>query len=148
MTTRRGYVESNVFPETSGSKKLTKNYKMLLRVAQHCTIPDKIQQYNMQLPGALFGLSLKIFPLKNFLYFFLKKSCSEKVSYTFPKKAFLLFRKRNFLIFQERYICNPSTIRTRSIFSNLVYSEHEAHSEHCQTSTMERFSKIATQCTF
>ena len=43
----------------------------------------------------------KIF-LKKFLTFFPEKTCSEKVSYIFSKKASLIFR--NFLIFQKRYI--------------------------------------------
>ena len=57
----------------------------------------------MQLPSALSGLISYIFFL---LLYFLKK------------KTFLIFRKRNFLITQERYIHNPGTFRTRSIFRN------------------------------
>ena len=42
------------------------------------------------------------------------------------------------------YIHNSGIFRTRSIFRKLVYSELEPYSEHCQTSTMESFAKIAT----
>ena len=82
----------------------------------------------------------KFFPYISlkFLIFFPNKTCSEKVSYNFSKKAFLIFGKRNFLIFRERYIQNPGIFRT------LEYSEPEAYLEHYQTSTMERFAKIAT----
>ena len=67
-------------------------------------------------------------------------------------KSFLYFRKRNFLLFQEKelsYISGkvysePKHFRTRSIFKTLTCLELEACSEHCQTSTMERFAKIAT----
>ena len=52
-----------------------------------------------------------------------------------------------FLTFQERYIRNPS-ITEPSYISGKVYSEPEAYSKYCQTSTMERFEKIATWCTF
>ena len=100
------------------------------------------QQRNMQLPSALFGLSLQSFSLKPFFYFFLKKP-AEKVSYIFSKKAFLIFRKRNFLIFRERYIRYHGRFRTRSIFRTLAYSEPEAYSDHCQTSTMERFALVS-----
>ena len=50
------------------------------------------QQYNMQLPSTLFGLSPYIFSWKRMIW---------KNSLYFLKKAFLIFRKRNFL---ERYI--------------------------------------------
>ena len=36
------------------------------------------------------------FARKKFLTFFPKKTCSEKVSYIFSEKAFLILRKRNF----------------------------------------------------
>ena len=72
----------------------------------------------------------------NFLYFFLKKLLWKSFSY-FLKKAShpLIFRKPNFLTFRERYIWSPGIFRT------LVYSEFEAYSEHCQTSTLKRFCK-------
>ena len=57
-------------------------------------------------------------------------------------KSFLYFRKRNFLIFRERHIQNPDIFRT------LVYLEPKAYSENYQTSTTERFAKIATWRTF
>ena len=60
----------------------------------------------------------------------------EKILYISGNGTFLYFRKRNFLIFRERYIQNPSIFRTR------------AYSEHCQTSTMECFVKVATCRTF
>ena len=87
----------------------------------------------------LFGLIPQIFSLTHFLYFFPKKFLIFS-----QKKPFLIFRKRNFLIFWEKYIQNPEMFRTRSIFRTLVYSKSEAYSEHCQTSTMERFVKVAT----
>ena len=68
---------------------------------------------------------------KNFLYF-LEKSVSyisengnhKKIIYISGNGTFLYFRK--------------------GIFRTLVYSKPETCSEHCQTSTMERFAKIAT----
>ena len=86
--------------------------------------------------------------LKNFLYFVKRK----------PRKKSLYFRKRNFLIFQETklfyisgkvnseswYNQNPDISRTRSIFRTLVYLQPETYSDHCETSTMECFAKIAT----
>ena len=70
-------------------------------------------------------------PPKNFLYF-LEKSFSyisengnhEKIIYISGNGTFLYFRK--------------------GIFRTLAYSKPETYSEHCQTSTMERFAKIAT----
>ena len=47
-------------------------------------------------------------------------------------------------MFGERYFQNPNVFRTRSIFRTLVYAELETYSGHYQTSTMERFAKIAT----
>ena len=44
----------------------------------------------------------------------------------------------------KRYIQNPGLFRPRSIFRILVYLEPEAYPEHCHTSTIERFAKIAT----
>ena len=57
------------------------------------------EQYNMQLLSALSGLSPQNFSPKKFLYFPLKKTCPEKVSYIFSNKAPspLVFRKRSFL---------------------------------------------------
>ena len=55
-----------------------------------------------------------------------------------------IFLKKVFLIFRERYIDDPGIFRIRSIFRTLVCSEPEVYSEHCQTSTMESFAKIAT----
>ena len=66
----------------------------------------------------------------------------------FLKKTLVIFSKRNFLVFRERYIQNPAIFRTRSIFRNLVCSKPETYSEHCQTSTIEHFAKIATWRTF
>ena len=70
-------------------------------------------------------------PPKNFLYF-LEKSFSyisengnhKKIIYISGNGTFLYFRK--------------------GISRTLVYSKPETYSEHCQTSTMERFAKIAT----
>ena len=91
-------------------------------------------------------------PLENFLYS--RKRKPRKNSLHFrkrkPKKNSLYFRKLNFLIFREEYIQNPSIFRTRNIFRTLAYleleaySKPEAYSDHCQTSTMECFAKIAT----
>ena len=88
----------------------------------------------------------KIFPPKNFLYFLLKKTCSEKFHISSQTKppppqfsgngASLQFIKRGF-----------------SYISGKVYSEPQhiynprRNSEHRQTFTMERFAKIATQRT-
>ena len=76
----------------------------------------------------LLSLSPQKFSLKIFLYFFLKKIYSGKVSYIFSKKAFqetelsyIFLKKFFFLIFRERYIQNPGIFRTRSIFRTLVY---------------------------
>ena len=77
----------------------------------------------MQRPSALSGLSPQKIFRKNFFYFFLKNPALKK--------------------FRESYIQNPGIFRTRSIYRTLVYSEPEAYSEHCQTSTMERFTKIS-----
>ena len=52
--------------------------------------------------------------------------------------------KRIFLIIWEKNIQNSSIFRTRSILTTLAYLEPEAYSEHCQTSAMECFVKIAT----
>ena len=70
-----------------------------------------------------FPISVSKFFHKKISYLFLKRSCSEKVSYIFSKKAFLIFGKQNFLIFEETYIQNPGIFRNRSIFRTLVYSE-------------------------
>ena len=51
-----------------------------------------------------------------------------ELSYIFLLKVFLYFEK--------------------GIFRTLVYSEPDTYSEHCQTSTIERFAKIATWRTF
>ena len=53
-------------------------------------------------PQVLSSISCQKLLLKKFLTFFPEKTCSEKVSYIFSKKASLIFR--NFLIFQKRYI--------------------------------------------
>ena len=53
-----------------------------------------------------------------------------------------IFLKKPFLIFREKYIENPGIFRARIVFRTLVYSVH------CQASTMERFVKLATYCTF
>ena len=39
---------------------------------------------------------------------------------------------------------NPDILGTRTTFRTLVYLEPKAHSEHCQTSMMKPFAKIAT----
>ena len=36
----------------------------------------------------------------------------------------------------------------KKAFKTLIYSQPEAYSEHCQTSTMERFVKVVTEYTF
>ena len=60
--------------------------------------------------------------------FFPKKSLPEKIPNIFRHGAFLYFWK--------------------GIFKILAYLELEAHSEHCQTRTMECFAKIAAQLIF
>ena len=52
--------------------------------------------------------TLKMFPWKNFLYFFLKKIPLKKFIFS-QKKLFLYFRKRNFLIIQETECSSPKT---------------------------------------
>ena len=59
----------------------------------------------------------------------------------FGKDMFRIVILRNFLVFRERYIQNPAIFRTRGIFRTLVYLKSETSSEHCETSTMERFAK-------
>ena len=87
--------------------------------------------------------ALKTFSSKGFFYLFLKQPALK--NYIFSKKAFLIFRKQNFLtfsqqkvflIFWERYIQNHEIFRIRTIFRTLIWSEPEAYSGHCQTSTM------------
>ena len=67
-----------------------------------------------------------------------------KISYISRNGSFVSFKKRNFLIFWKSYIQNHRILRTKSIFRNLVSLEPEIYSEHCETSTMERFAKTAT----
>ena len=110
------------------------------------------------LPSALSGRNPQNFPLKNCLYFFLKKPALKKFlifSYIYiffsnfqETELSYIFLRKVFPIFREMHIQNPGIFKTRSIFGTLVYSEPETYSEHCQISTMERFAKIATQLTF
>ena len=82
-----------------------------------------------------FRPQLQKFSLKKIRIFFPKKICSEKVSYIFSKKAFLISRKwyfsyisgkeysepwhnRTFLIFRERNIQNPGITEFSYIFGN------------------------------
>ena len=58
----------------------------------------------------------------------------------FGKSILRILKLRNFLVFRERYIQNPAIFRTRGIFRTLVYLKSETSSEHCETSTMERFA--------
>ena len=60
----------------------------------------------------------------------------------FGKGMFRIVTLRSSLVFRERYIQNPAIFRTRGIFRTLVYLKSETSSEHCETSTMERFAKI------
>ena len=57
----------------------------------------------------------------------------EKISYIFSKESCsyipLWFKKWNFLIFRERYIQNPSILRTRIRFRTLTYLEPEEYLE-------------------
>ena len=62
----------------------------------------------------------------------------------FSSFLILYFSKRNCLAYWKRYIQNPGIFRTKSIFRTFVYLEPKAYPEHCQTSTIERFAKIAT----
>ena len=120
------------------------------------------EQYILHCSSALSGLNLQIFFQKFFFNFFIKnllwkgflyflKKTSNfvetktlKKSLYFRKQNFLIFRKRNFLIFRERYVQNYDIFRTRDVFKTTAYLEPEAYSEHCQTSKIERFAKIAT----
>ena len=47
----------------------------------------------MQQPITLSDFSPQKFPLKKFLQFFPRKTCSENISYSFPKKDFLIFQE-------------------------------------------------------
>ena len=99
------------------------------------------------------------------LYIFSK----ESFSYISGNGTFFYFRKQNFLLFffkkgfsytsgkeysEPRHIQNQKHIQNSGIFGTLTYSEletysePEAYSEHCQTSTMKRFPKIAAWRTF
>ena len=62
-----------------------------------------------------------------------------------PKKILYISGKRNFL-----YISGNETFLNfgKGIFKTLVCSKPKTYSEHFQTSTMERFAKIATWCAF
>ena len=62
----------------------------------------------------------------------------------FEKSSILWSYVAHFPALALKIFQNPSIFRTRSISKTLVYSEPEAYSEHFQTSTMERFAKIAT----
>ena len=87
--------------------------------------------------------------------YFSENGNPEKILYISGNRTFLYFRKRNFLIFRigifrtlaylelEAY-SEPQHIQNQNIFRTLVYSGREVYSEQCQTSTMERFAKIAT----
>ena len=126
-------------------------------------------QYKMQLPSTLFGHSPQNFSLKNFLYFFLKKSALKEFLIFSQKSVSCFQESRTFLHFLKNYIAyilgkvyseswyiqknwkhiqNPKIFRTKSIFTIIVYSETRTCSEHGQTSTTESFAKIATQRTF
>ena len=86
------------------------------------------------LAGTLFSLSLKIFPEKNFFYFFLEKTYSEEIAYIFWKKVFLIFQEwnvlasglRNFLYFRREFSKVKKLKKNRSekisyIFSKTVF---------------------------
>ena len=102
----------------------------------------------LELTSAFSDLSPQSFSLKEFLIFIPKKNFlifSKKSFSNFQEtELYCIFLKKVFLIFRERYMQNHGRFRTRSIFRTLVYSEPEAYSEHCQTSTMECFANIAT----
>ena len=107
------------------SEKASKNRypgrQMLLKMHFHIKMHSFLyvcEQCNVQLPGALFGLSPQNFLPKK-IY-----TCPEKFSYICSKKAFQIFRKRElsyfflkkrFFIFRERYIQNPAIFRSKSI---------------------------------
>ena len=99
----------------------------------------------------LFGLSPQNFSPQNFC-FFLKRPALKKFFIFSQKKlflfsgngTFLFFLKKGFFYISGKIYSKLGTFRTTSIFRTLVYSEPEAYSEHCQTSTIERFAKIAT----
>ena len=90
----------------------------------------------MQLSTALSGLSSQNFSLKKFFYFFQKNLLWKSFLY-FLKKSFSNFQETELTYTPGKVYSENCHIRTRRIFRTLVYSEH------CQTSTMERFVKIA-----
>ena len=73
----------------------------------------------------------------------------EKSSYTFLKESFS-YISGNENPEKVPYISGNGTFLyfRKGIFRTLAYLEPETYSEHCQTSTMERVAKIATQRTF
>ena len=92
-------------------------------------------------------------PRKN-SYIFSKESTSyvsrngnlKKIPYISRNGTFSYFRKGIFqtLGHLEIYIRGLSIFRTTGTFRTLAHSEPEAYLEHCQTSMMEHFAKIAT----
>ena len=102
------------------------------------------QQYKMQLPSALFGHSPQSMSLKNFLYFFLKKSALKEFL-IFSQKSFSCFQEsKTFLHFLKTYFAyifgkvysepwhvqkNQKYIRNPSIFRTLRYLELKAYSQ-------------------
>ena len=128
------------------SEKASKNRypgrQMLLKMHFHIKMHSFLyvcEQCNMQLPGALFGLCPQ-----NFLPRKISYTCPEKVSYIFRKRELSCFflKKKFFLYFGK------GIFRTLPYLEVKAYLEPEVNSEHCQTSTMERFVKIATWRTF
>ena len=75
-----------------------------------------------------------------------------ELSYIFFKKGFSYTSGKEYS--EPRHIQNQKHIQNSGIFGTLTYSEletysePEAYSEHCQTSTMKRFPKIAAWRTF
>ena len=66
-----------------------------------------------------------------------------------PKKYWFILRTlRNPTYLEPGYIQNPGIIRTWGICRTLAYSEPEANSEHCQTSTMKCWKKLLTAIIF
>lgn len=111
------------------------------------TLISKKFSYSQESNPALSDLSPQTFFPKIIFIYFNKKDCFENISYIFSKRAFLISRKQNFLIFS---IKNFFVYFGKGIFRILVYleleaySEPEAYSEDCQTSTVKRFVKAAT----
>ena len=135
-TTKSSYISESNFPSSKKKQKQKKKKKQI----HYEKIFYTSRNGNSDKNSNIFS--------KESLYF--RKWEPLKILYISGNGTFLYFGKsilrilklRNFLILRERYIQNPAIFRTRGIFRALLYLKSETYSEHCETSTMERFAKI------